>query len=273
MAARIKSDTSELEEILANFQKFTSSTIPILVRRHARILAVELANRTQPFSVGSTKSNAAKLGKNAVQNDISKVFRTKLTLQSVVDKTQNESLKNRLQKLINSGNNKKIGEAFKAVGMINEFQLVAKSGLAEKHKTQRSPRSGRTWSPQKSMYIATSGLATYIKQIQKRVGFSKSAWAECAEYIGGVKGDPTRGIPAFAKNKDNIAKGVIQDGIKSRNPFIRMESRLPWASKLLPESQIKMAHHIVRDKMIKQANMMTRAAAKKKFNPTPTENE
>ena len=273
MAARIKSDTSELEEILANFQKFTSLTIPILVRRHARLLAVELSHRTQPFSVGGKKSTAAKLGKNAVENDINKVFRTKLTLQKVVDKTQNESLKNRLQKLINSGNNKKIGEVFKAVGMIDEYELIAKSGLAAKHKSKRSRKSGRTWSPQKSMYIATSGLSTYIKEIQKRVGFSKSAWAECAEYIGGVKGDPTRGIPAFAKNKDNIAKGVIQDGIKSRNPFIRMESRLPWASRILRQSEINMAHHIVRDKMIKQANMMTKAAAKKNFNPTPTENE
>jgi hypothetical protein len=105
--------------------------------------------------------------------------------------------------------------------------------------------------------------------VQKRVGFSKSAWAECAEYIGGVKGDATRGIPAWAKSKDNIAKGVIQDGIKSRNPFIRMESRLPWASKILPVSEIKHAHHIVREKMIKQANYMIKHAAKKNFNPTP----
>jgi hypothetical protein len=241
----------------------------MLVRRHARLLAVELANRTQPFSVGATSKNAAKLGKNAVNNDISKVFRSKLTLQGVVDKTQNESIKNRLQKALNSGNNKKIGEIFKAVGMINEYELIAKSGLAAKHKSQRSSNSGRTWSPKKSMYISPSGLATSTKEIQKRVGMSKSAWAECAEYIGGVKGDPTRGIPAFAKNKDSKVKGVIHDGIKSTNPFIRMESRLPWASRLLPDSQIKFAHHIVRDKMIKQANFMTRAAAKKNFNPQP----
>ena len=101
------------------------------------------------------------------------------------------------------------------------------------------------------------------------IGMSKSAWADCAEYIGGVKGDAQRGIPAFAKNKDSKAKGVIQDGIKSRNPFIRMESRLPWASRILPINEIKMAHHIVREKMIKQANMMTKHAAKNNFNPKP----
>jgi hypothetical protein len=274
MAVKIKSDTSQLDEIFANFQKFTKQTIPILVRRHARLLAVELANRSQPFSVGGKSKGAKQLGQNAVNNDLSKVFRNKSSLQGIVDKTQNESIKKRLQKTLDSGNNRKIGEIFKSVGMINEFELIAKSGLKEKHKSQRSPRSGRTWSPKKIMYIATGqSLSAYTKEVQKRVGFSKSAWAECAEYIGGVKGNPTRGIPAFAKSKDNIAKGVIQDGIKSRNPFIRMESRLPWASKILPISEIKHAHHIVRENMIKQANYMIKHASKKNFNPTPIENE
>jgi len=270
MAIKIKSDASELEEILANFQKFTEQTIPILVRRHARLLAVELANRSQPFSVGATSKSARKDGQNAVSNDLSKVFRNKGSLQGVVDKTQSESLKKKLQKALDSGNNRKIGEIFKSVGMVNEFELVAKSGLAEKHKAHRSPRSGRTWSPKKNLFIATGqSLSSYTKEIQKRVGMSKSAWAECAEYIGGVKGDPQRGIPAFARNKDNKVKGVIQDGIKSRNPFIRMESRLPWASRILPNSEIKMAHHIVREKMIKQANYIMKHAAKKNFNPDP----
>ena len=270
MAVKIKSDTSELDEIFANFQKFTDQTIPLLVRRHARLLAVELANRSQPFSVGANKKYAKQTGQNAVENDLTKVFRTKKTLQGVVDKTENESLKKRLQKALDSGNNKKIGEIFKAVGMVNEFELVAKSGLRKIHKAQRSPRSGRTWSPKKSMYIAMGqSLSSYMKEVKKRVGFSKSAWAECAERIGGVKGNPTRGIPAFAKSKDNIAKGVIIDGIKSRNPFIKMESRLPWASRILASSEINFAHHIVRDKMIKQANYMIRHAAKKNFNPIP----
>ena len=274
MAVKIKADTSEMDEIFRNFMKFTEQTIPILVRRHARLLAVELANRSQPFSFGATRKNAKQLGQNAVNNDLTKVFRNKASLQEVVNKTKNDSIKKRLQKELDSGNNRKIGEIFKAVGMINEFELLAKSGLKEKHKLHRSPISGRTWSPKKTMYIATGqSLSSYTKEVQKRVGFSKSAWAECAERIGGVKGDPTRGIPAFAKSKDNIAKGVIVDGIKSRNPFITMQSRLPWASKILPIIEIKMAHKIVREKMMKQADYIMKHAAKKNFNSTPIENE
>ena len=116
-------------------------------------------------------------------------------------------------------------------------------------------------------------LSSYMKEVKKRVGFSKSAWAECAERIGGVKGNPTRGIPAFAKSKDNIAKGVIIDGTKSSNPFITMTSNLPWASRILPKTQIEGAQHIVRMKMMFQANIMIKHAAKKNFNPKPEDNE
>jgi len=273
MAVKIKSDTSQLDEIFANFQKFTKQTIPILVRRHARLLAVHLANRTQPFSVGANSKNAKKLGQNAVANDLSKVFRTKMTLQAVIDKTQDEKLRERLQKLLIKGDSRKVGEVLKSVGMIKDYEIIAKSGIAAKHKQQRSPRTGRTWSPRNSMNITTSGLQTYANEIMRRVGFSKSAWAECAERIGGVKGDPTRGIPAFAKSKDNIAKGVIIDGTKSSNPFITMTSNIPWASRILPKIQIQGAQDIVRLKMMWQANIMIGQAAKKNFNPKPEDNE
>ena len=271
MAVKIKSDTRELEEIIENFQKFTKQTIPTLVRRHARLLAVELANRTQPFSVGKgVGKDALTKGKNAVSNDLNKIFRTKSTIQRIVDKTENENIKKKLQAALNSGSNKKIGEIFKAVGMINEYELIAKSGLKEKHKSYRSKTTGRALSPRKNMFIATgNSLSTYTKEIQKRVGYSKSAWAECAEYIGGVKGDPQRGIPAFAKNKDNKSKGVIIDGTNKSNPFVTMTSKLPWASRILPESEIRLAQEIVKNKMMKQANYIMKHAAKKNFNPDP----
>lgn len=275
MAVRIKANTSEMDEIFRNFMKFTEQTIPILVRRHARLLAVELANRSQPFSEGEKRKTAKQLGQNAVKNDLTKVFRNKALLQGVVDKTVNESIKKRLQKELDSGNNRKIGEIFKAVGMINEFELLAKSGLKEKHKLHRSPISGRTWSPKKTMYIATGqSLSAYTKEIQKRVGFSKSAWAECARKIGGTKGDNERGIPAFAKsNKHKSAAGTIIDGTKSRNPFITMTSHIPWSTRILRISEVIMAHKIVRERMMKQADYIMKHAAKTNFNPTPIENE
>jgi ribosomal protein S8 len=269
MATKIHTDMRGLNEVLGNFQKFTQTTIPMLVRRHARLLAVELANRTQPFSVGSASRNAKQLGTNAVNNDLSKVFRAKESLQWVIDKTQNESLRKKLQSALNSGNNRKIAEIFKAVGMIKDYELIAKSGLAAKHKAQRSNRSGRAWESKQSMNIAISGLQTYAKEIQKRVGLSKSSWAECARKIGGIKGDGARGIPAFAKSKNHKSSGTIIDGIKKRNPFITMASNIPWASRILPQSEIMAAHSVVRSKMIKQADKMTKAAAKNNFNPQP----
>lgn len=273
MAAKIKTDLSELNEIIENFKQFKEKTLPILVEQHARLLAVELANRTQPFSVGGSGKNALKLGKNAVENDISKVFRTKSTLQAVIDKTQNEKLRDRLQKLLIKGDSRKVGEVLKAVGMIKEYEIIAKSGLAAKHKKQRSPRSGRAWASKNDMNISTSGLQTYTNEIMRRVGLSKSAWADCARWIGGTKGDAARGIPAFAKAKRHANKGKIIHGIHKSNPYITMTSEIPWASRILKMDQIRFAHVIVRDKMIKMANYMIKHAAKKNFNPTPIENE
>jgi hypothetical protein len=155
--------------------------------------------------------------------------------------------------------------------MIDDFELVEKGGLPSKHKDHRSQKSGRSWSPKRNMFIATTGLSSYIKQIQKRVGLAKAQWADCARQIGGIKGDGARGIPAFAKSKNHKTSGSIIDGLKSRNPSITMTSKLPWASRILPKDEIKFAQHIVREKMIKQASIMTRAAAKKNFNPEPTE--
>lgn len=274
MAAKIKTDLRELDEIIKNFAQFKEKTLPKLVEQHARLLAVELANRTQPFSFGKGEAkNAWKLGKNAVENDISKVFRTKLTLQSVIDKTENEKLRNRLQKMLNRGDNRQVAEIFKSVGMIKDYEIIAKSGLADKHKAQRSPRSGRTWSPRASMNISTSGLQTYTNKIMQRVGLSKSAWADCARLIGGTKGDAARGIPAFAKAKRHANNGNIIHGIHKNNPYITMTSEIPWASRILRTEEIRFAHHIVREKMIKMANYMIKHAAKKNFNPTPIENE
>lgn len=273
MAVKIKSDVSELNEIINNFSEFKEKTLPVLVRQHARLLAVELANRTQPFSFGGTAKNAWQLGKNAVNNDLSKVFRTNHTLQAVIDKTQNEKLRNKLQNLLIKGDNRKVGEILKSVGMIKDYEIISKSGLAAKHKQQRSPRSGRTWTARNSMNISTSGLQTYANEIMRRVGLSKSAWADCARLIGGTKGDAARGIPAFAKAKRHANSGKIIDGIDSRNPYITMTSEIPWASRILRMDEIIFAHKIVRDKMIKMAEYMTKHAAKKNFNPTPTDNE
>lgn len=273
MAAKIKTDTTQLENVLLHFVQFAEKTIPVLVRQHARLLAVELANRTQPFSVGGKVKNAQIVGKNAVNNDIFKVFRTKKTLQSVIDKTRRKQYREYLQNILIEGNYKKIGEAFKEVGMIDQYELLSKSAISAKHKSHRNKKTGRTYSPKRNMFIVKSGLPTYVNQMEKRVGFSKSAWAHCARLIGGIKGDPARNIPAFAKSKNHQPHGKIIDRINKKNPYITMTSTIPWASRILPSNEIKIAHHIVREKMIKMANYMIKHAAKQNFKPIPEENE
>jgi hypothetical protein len=273
MAVKITSNTKDLQEIIENFKSFSKTTLPILVRRHARLLAVELANRTQPFSLGSGGKDANKLGKNAVDNDVKKIFRDKQSMQIVIDKTIDEKLKEKLQSLLNAGKLEAIGKIFKSVGMINESRIVAKAEKPQLHKQHRSPTSGRSYSPPKEMLISLTGMPGYIKEVQKRVGHSKAGWADCARRIGGVAGDPERGIPAFAKSKKHTAQGSIIDGTHASNPFIIMTNNVPWTSRILPEREQLAAIARVREKMVKQAQIMTSKAAKNNFNPEPADNE
>ena len=51
-AQAITLKSQDLDAMLDAFGALQGKTIPELVRKNARLLAVELANRTQPFSVG-----------------------------------------------------------------------------------------------------------------------------------------------------------------------------------------------------------------------------
>jgi hypothetical protein len=157
--------------------------------------------------------------------------------------------------------------------MVEEFQMVTNAMKPPLHKQYRSPTSGRSYSPRKDMFISSDRIQKYIKEVQKRVGYSKAGWSDCARQIGGVAGDPERGIPAFAKSKKHTSNGSIIDGTYAENPFITMTNNVPWTSKILPENQQFTAMARVRDKMVKQAQLMTSKAAKNNFNPEPADNE
>jgi len=273
MAVKITSDRKDLQEIIENFKEFSRITLPILVRRHARLLAVEMANRTQPFSLGGAGKAANKLGDNAVDNDTKKVFRDNKGLQIVIDKTNNENTKKRLQSLLNRGKLEELGKIFKYLGMVEEYQMTTNAMKPPLHKEHRSPRSGRSFSPPKKMFISPDAMQEYIKEVQKRVGYSKAGWSDCARQIGGVAGDPERGIPAFAKSKKHTSNGSIIDGTHASNPFIVMTNNVPWTSRILPELEQNAAIGRVREKMVKQAQIMTSRAAKNNFNPEPADNE
>lgn len=239
--------------MLYNFEDLTGRKIPDLVRQHARLCCVELANRTQPFGVGSGNAAKAKaLGENAVEAGITSILPRTSFFQTVADSTEDDKIRQRLQSLVAGGQWRAFVDVMKSLGMWKEVELISKSEFSATHKKHRNKRTGKTYSLRGKVYVPSGNVDTFIRKIQKRVGFSKAGWADCARQIKGVKGDGARGIPAFAKASRHGTNGKIKDNTKDKHsPHITMTNFIPWASRVCPRMEQNRAAQIAADKMEK----------------------
>lgn len=232
----IEIDAKGLQELLKRFSSFTGKSIPDLVRAHARICAVELANRTQPYSVGKGvgKSSREKQ-KGYLHNELLKAAKDKGAIDLKADGIADEKLRASLRKSIADGDPAKIAVMMVKVGTIKhvgEFSTI--SGPAQiKPIHKRSGRTGKTLSTRPIYHYASKGIDGYVNIIAKRIGYTKGGWAECARKIGGVKGDATRGIPAFAKRKPANNGKVVDNSSSKGNPHFIMTNTTPWVSRIL----------------------------------------
>ena len=263
----VKVDASNLKEMLLRFEQVTGKSMPQIVRSHARICAVELANRTQPFSVGSGAGPAViARGTMYLRKDILKAVKDKGKLDEKAQQIQDEKLRTRLQAMIASGNEAGIAALLKACGVIKTVQnfhsVRGNSDIGDIHKSNRSKRTGHTLSTRGEYYFAKTGFDGYVKTVAKRLGYAKSGWAEAARKIGGVKGDGARGIPAFAKRQKGN-NGEAKDNTERKDsPHFTMTNTTPWVSRLLPPRKQTDATNVARDKMIKAMNKVFAYVAK-----------
>ena len=263
----VKVDSTNLKEMLRRFEQVTGKSMPQIVRAHARICAVELANRTQLFSVGKG-GGKSKLDeyKGYLRKDILKAVKDTSALNEKAAGIADAGLRARLQAVIASGDQRGIAIMLKAVGTIadvSNFKTVSgPSGIKSIHSPNRSKRTGRALSTRPDYYFAKGGITSYINQVAKKLGYVKSGWAECARKIGGVKGDGARGIPAWAK-RHNSKKFKVTDNSDSKySPHVTMTNTTPWVSRLLPASDQAEAVDTAQKRMIKAMNTVFRYVAK-----------
>jgi hypothetical protein len=258
-------NADNIKNVMEQYAVMTGKGIPELVRSNARLCAVELANRTQPFSVGKGGGASAKLaGEKRTGNDIEKVIKTRDRLDEIISKTKSDSLRAYYEKLAASNRWTELKDIFQKVGF-GAIEFISGPSIRTAHKSNRSKNTGRTYNKPATLYIATSGLPAYIKEVVKRVGLSKSGWAECARQIGGVKGDAGRGIPAFAKRHKG-GFGAVTEFINGANTSFTMSNSIPWLDKICPQSQQRAALTIAKTKMIEQMRRAIKAASKPKTN-------
>lgn len=257
-------NADNLSSVLLQYATLTGKGIPELMRSNARLCAVELANRTQPFSVGKGAGAKAKTaGETRTANDIGKVIKSKSRLDEIFAATESDKLCANLSNLAASGRWDALKSVFQKLGFGAIEFVSSPQAFQAAHKYNRSRATGRTFKKADKLYIATSGLPAYIKEIVKRVGLSKSGWAECARQISGVKGDAARGIPAFAK-RHNAGFGKVSESIAGAKTSFTLINTIPWADKVCRPSEQRAALTIAKTKMIEQMRRAIKAAAKPK---------
>jgi len=263
----IKVDATNLKEMLLRFEQVTGKSMPQIVRSHARICAVELANRTQLFSVGGG-GGKAKLDeyKGYLRKDILKAVKDTDALNKKAAGIADAGLRARLQAVAASGNLQGIAAMLKAVGTIADVSnfkpASGPAAIKSIHAPNRSKRTGRALSTRPDYHFAKGGITSYVEQVSKKLGYAKSGWAECAREIGGVKGDGARGIPAWAKRHKGNNFKVTDNSERKSDSHFTMTNTTPWVSRLLSKGDQAEAVDNAKKRMIKAMNKVFSYVAK-----------
>lgn len=229
-------DTFRFADALKKFWAYSHKSLGEVTRAQARLFAVELANRTQPFGSGP---DAQFTGKQAVRRDIRRVFVSASTFES----SDKHGLKAWLTKAVEAGNIAEIQTAVKRFA--GRTPLVSADIVRDHHRSQRNAR-GRVGRSAIPMFILKRGaVERYTAEKEKLVGFGKSGWSQAARDLGG-----TRGIPGWVSR--NRGPGSGRDLTQSKNnPRVELANDVRYCSDILPPREIETAARIQAEKMEK----------------------
>jgi hypothetical protein len=263
---KFKLTNLKFEQIMKDYATVLEKSLPETVHTNARLLCVELARRTQAFGHESEEQQNERIRK-----DISNIIKPPVYFLKFLSQTTSEKLKANLKKNYFSGQWTKIASTLAAVGMGSEaFTPVASGAMRIVHQLNRNKNTGRTFKRPQKFYIASdsTSLHDYISERQKAAGISKSGWAECAEGLKKVvKGSMSRGIKPWVtrhskglgtvtdKTSNRVLLGTSSKPIfqiQNKNPSVVLTNSIPWADKVIRETEQLMAMNIVAIKMKKQ---------------------
>jgi hypothetical protein len=218
------------------------------------IFCVELARRTQPFG------DKQESGTIRVKNDIGKIIKNTEQLDEYADRVESQRIKARLKALIKSGKFDIVETILRNIGFLNKWtgmEVISGSKMKSVHNEARNKTTGRTKSRGSKLFIASdSDHATYIEEVQKRVGMSKGGWANCATQLKRVnKGSLLSNFPKWVIKAMKSGSGSVKDITSDlKNPKVEMTNNIPWASNVIPKSEEEFAGAVVVAKMKIQMN-------------------
>jgi hypothetical protein len=258
---KFKFENLKFEKIMKDYATIREKTIPDAVLLNARLLCAEFARRTQAFGKDEN------VGKDRVRKDISNIIKPPIYFLKFLEKTRSPRLKKNLSKNFQARNWEALRSTLAAVKMGSEAFTVVQSGDYQSiHRDNRIQKTGRTRKRPQKFYLAADSttLFNYIQERQVKVGFAKSAWAECALKLRKViKRSQTYDFEKWwLRNKPGLGS-VTDNTSNSMAPTVTLTSSVPWADHVLRASEQLNGMSFVAQKMKRQMEIILK---KRKLN-------
>lgn len=217
MNPHIEFDNSVLRKRIVALNGALKKEPPEIIRRVARQW-VEMCIRLtppvgkNPFS--ETPGAALEVGREAIKRDIERVFVPAEILEMIGPQASPASdVGKAFWRAARRGRMDEANKILKANGL--EYAAVTRTVDPAFHKRQRRRVNGRVMrTPQRHLVTNAGRIQTYIREVQKKIGFARSGWKEAAINL---KVRP-RHFPAWASR--HSGRGKYQGRLSGFHPFI-----------------------------------------------------
>lgn len=230
---------------LSRYQEFFKLETSDVLRKHARLLAVYLTARTQPFSVGDSGNDAREKGEGAIRRDVRTVVKDLETWSKNLH-MRDKRLQDRLQTLLREGDlstfKKIVGEAWQGLAIASR---VDPKIVDSARVRGRVPKKSKV----KLLVLAAAAIDREIKRRSKKVGWAKGGWATCARQLGG-----TRGIPGWVSRQKAPGRVLDQTSDK-KNPSIRFSNEVSYINEVISPADVNRAYLELSRSMMKQLDI------------------
>lgn len=250
-------DDREFKAALLRFYASQKKSWPEVIKSQARLISVNLAYQTAPFSDAKTARDRSQ---KTIGVEIGRVYKEAGTIafdiknsgQAISDVSRVKSSGQAAAafvRLVRSAKYDKARELLNALNIdpYNQTQVGKFDGGSHHQNARYGAR--RKVSRNQFPRLGVSNfnvIRSYIKKIKERVGTAKAGWAACAKELGGL-----RGIPAWVHQHTARRRlGGVEDFTAGKNPHVIMTNSVPWIDKCLNQGQMQKAIDIQKQKMI-----------------------
>lgn len=225
--------TSDVARLLKRHPEKVGRSLESLVKQEARGLAVELARNTRPYGFSE---KAKKLGEKAVAKDIMGVFALPSDAYEEIRKSDPAAA----DRFWANIQNRRFARAQNHLRQSGSGWKDLSVGRLDPKLHQWGQLGAST-----PKHIVTSPKArdTYIRKIQRRVGFAKGTWINAAKAIGGR----VRGAAQWAtRHKQAPGSAKVRKGDK---PAVSLTSRLDYMEDVTTHTGIRLALNVAAGKL------------------------